>query len=1007
MAETEQLIKLLQQQMAAQQQQLEEGRKHTETLIAAVMGQVGKQKQEETCSSSPSIAAIPCFTPFDSTAELWSDYWARFQTFVGAHSIPVDKRAQVFLTNQSRVNFKLLSNLASQQSPSKDINELTLEEITDYMKAQFDPTRYVIRERFKYWSSMSRKPGETIQELAARIRHDAVTCNFTAIRDPLDEAMRTRFMCSVGNEAVLKALFKVKENELTFANAISLAVEIEEAAKVAKETVYGTKTSLHKVESKRRSLSPEPDEHLKQQMLVKGREFPSGTCPRCGKTDHRSADCPYKEAICRYCQKLGHLEAVCLKKKKHTQPVKTISKHLIQTVKIIEAVPQLEQAVQIQGKQFVFEVDTGAGDNFCSTDVWSKLGKPLLSPVTGRYEVANGQPLPTLGRFKMVVSLQGEDSSQGKSVDFIVTKVPRLNLLGRKAIVRLCINVTALLGLPVDKQEGPSSIRPIFDDLKVDHTLQDACKQLCKEFPELFKPELGCLKDFQLEVKFKPDAKPIFCKARVVPFAIQEDLCQAYDAGIAKGVWQPTQFNEYGTPVVPIRKPCLPGQPAKLRVCGDYSVTVNQQLEPHRHPMPLPEDLMRKLGGGHGFTKIDLADAYNQIMLAPESQRRLALSTHRGVLLQTRLPFGISSAPGYFQEIMDQLTRDLQGVAVYMDDILVSGATAAEHLQNLRSLLKRLQDKGLRCRLEKCIFAQPSVEYLGHILSRQGIAKGSKVDAVKMMPPPETVSGLRSFLGSVQFYGKFLPNLATVTAPLHHLTKKDVPWKWGIEEQAAFQELKDLLCDDTILVHFDPSLPIGISCDASEVGLGAVLFHRYSDGSERPIANASKTLTSTQRGYSQIQKEALAIIFALNKFHQFLYGRTFILVTDHQPLIALFGPTKATPALAANRLARWALMLSQYNYSIEYRKTLDHGNADALSRLPAGPDAKFDEEESDADVDTVCTIKAVSLQLNPTDPGTLAKESSKDAVIANVMRYTREGWPPKGASNEDMQEGSM
>ena len=116
---------------------------------------------------------------------------------------------------------------------------------------------------------------------------------------------------------------------------------------------------------------------------------------------------------------------------------------------------------------------------------------------------------------------------------------------------------------------------------------------------------------------------------------------------------------------------------------------------------------------------------------------------------------------------------------------------------------------------------------------------------------------------------------------------------------------------------------------------------------------------------------------------------------DHKPLIVLFGPTKATPALAANRLARWALTLSQYQYTIEYRKTCDHGNADALSRLPVGPDASFDEGEDDADVDTVCTIKTVSLQLDPTDPGTMAKESAKDPVIANVMRFTREGWPPK------------
>ncbi|KAL5505455.1 hypothetical protein EMCRGX_G006888 [Ephydatia muelleri] len=356
-------------------------------------------------------------------------------------------------------------------------------------------------------------------------------------------------------------------------------METEEAAKVAKETVYGTKTSLvHKVDYMRRSRSPDSGENPTSYARDKKRDFPLGTCPRCGKSDHRSPDCPFR----------GHLSVL--------------------------------------------------------PEAWAFGSR--------RYEVANGLPLPTLGIFSTIVTLQGEDSSD------------------------------------VNKQSGTFTIRPIFSDLKPDLALQKACEQLCREFPDLFKPELGCFKDFQLEVKFKPDAKPIFCKPRVVPFAIQENLCQAYDAGIARGAH-------------------LPGQSAKLRICGDYSVTVNQQLEPHPHPMPLPEDLMRKLGGGHGFTKIDLADAYNQIMLAPESQ---------------------SSAPGYFQEIMDQLTSDLQGVAVYMDDILVSGTTASEHIQNLRALLKCLEEKGLRCRLEKCLFAQPSVEYL----SQQGIAKGPKVHAVKI-----------------------------------------------------------------------------------------------------------------------------------------------------------------------------------------------------------------------------------------------------------------------------------
>ena len=151
---------------------------------------------------------------------------------------------------------------------------------------------------------------------------------------------------------------------------------------------------------------------------------------------------------------------------------------------------------------------------------------------------------------------------------------------------------------------------------------------------------------------------------------------------------------------------------------------------------------MRRLGGTHYFSKVDLADAYNQIELGPESQKRLALSTHKGVLLQKRLPFGISSATGYFQDIMNQLTSDLTGVAVYLDDILINGTTAEDHLNNLRQLLKRLNDKGLRCRIEKCVFAEDSVTYLGHTISRNGISKGPKADAVTKMPSHHYVRSL-------------------------------------------------------------------------------------------------------------------------------------------------------------------------------------------------------------------------------------------------------------------------
>ena len=210
MAEIAEVLKLMREQMAQMQQQRHEDQKRMEELIQAMTG-------KPTYIFPSPVATVSKFAPFDSTAELWTDYYARFLTFLGANSIPDDRKAQIFLTNQTSTVYKLLSNLAAQQSPPKDINALSLDEIVNFMKDQFDPKRFVVRERFRFWSDMQRKPGETIQELAARIRQDAATCDFPSIKDPQDEALRTRFICSVNNEAVLKALFEVKYyDELDF-----------------------------------------------------------------------------------------------------------------------------------------------------------------------------------------------------------------------------------------------------------------------------------------------------------------------------------------------------------------------------------------------------------------------------------------------------------------------------------------------------------------------------------------------------------------------------------------------------------------------------------------------------------------------------------------------------------------------------------------------------------------------------------------------------------------------
>ena len=362
----------------------------------------------------------------------------------------------------------------------------------------------------------------------------------------------------------------------------------------------------------------------------------------------------------------------------------------------------------------------------------------------------------------------------------------------------------------------------------------------------------------------------------------------------------------------------------------------------NQHPLPRSDELFATLDGGQHFTKLDLSEAYLQIELDDKSKQFLVINTHKGLYCFNRLPYGVASAPAIFHKVMDQVLQGLPKVACYIDDILVTGCTNEEHIRNLEAAFKRLKNYGFRLKLRKCKFFQVSVKYLGKIISSEGIHPSpKKVEAILEVAPPADVSELRYFLGMVNRYGCFIRCLADLSAPLNRLLKKDEPWSWNTECQESFVKIKEALTTTKVLAHFSPDLSLGLGCDASAVGIGAVLFHRYPDGTERPIAYASKSLISAEKNYSQIEREALSIIFGVKKFHKFLYGRPFVLVTDHKPLLTIFGPTKGIPVMSASRLQRWAIILSAYSYSIEYKPTKQHGNADCLSRLPLDTDSVF------------------------------------------------------------------
>jgi len=250
-----------------------------------------------------------------------------------------------------------------------------------------------------------------------------------------------------------------------------------------------------------------------------------------------------------------------------------------------------------------------------------------------------------------------------------------------------------------------------------------------------------------------------------------------------------------------------------------------------------------------------------------ESKKYVVINTHKGLFRYTRLPYGIASAPGIFQKAMEQLLQGIPGVTVYIDDILITGETDGEHLKSLEEVLRRLAKADLRAKKPKCKFLVPSVSYLGHQIDESGLHPlPHKVKAIREAPTPNNITELKSYLGLLTYYGKFLPNLSTHLAPLYQLLKHDSVWKWTTKHEEAFQKSKGMLTSSSLLIHFDPMLLILLQCDASQYGIGAVLAHHLPDGSEKPVGFASRTLNSAEQNYSQLEKEGLACIFGVKRF---------------------------------------------------------------------------------------------------------------------------------------------
>ena len=432
--------------------------------------------------------------------------------------------------------------------------------------------------------------------------------------------------------------------------------------------------------------------------------------------------------------------------------------------------------------------------------------------------------------------------------------------------------------------------------------------------------------------------KPFRERLRIYSPAMQPIIDAEVDKMVKEGIIVKSK-SPYASNLLLVRKPD-PSSPngIKDRVCVNF-IRLNEQTEKDSYPLPNIQWMFAKIGGAKYFTTMDLLSGFWQIMIKPEHRYKTAFNTMRGLYEFVVMPFGLCNAPATFQRLMDNIIlpeyRDF--IQTYIDDVMVYSNTFEDHLKHMDKVCELLAQHNLKVKLKKCKFACERIEFLGHIISQNKITVNPRtVDNVRNWIKPKgggtkAKSAIRGLIGLTGWYHKFIPHYAEIAQPLFNLTRDDVPFEWTDQCQKAFDTFKDHLTRGPVLAVANPNKPYVLHTDASDFALGALLMQEDDNGDLHPIAYASKTLNSAQRNYDTTDREALALVWALEHFNTFVEGHNYTIITDHRALETIM--TKRNSEMGKyKKFERYALRLAPYNIKVMYSKGSENHAADLLSR---------------------------------------------------------------------------
>ena len=646
-------------------------------------------------------------------------------------------------------------------------------------------------------------------------------------------------------------------------------------------------------------------------------------CFNCGMKGHKSKECPSKQKgmKCFGCNGYGHISKDCPKKSENENPPKVnASVNSIMRNNTVNLI--------IKKHKFVALFDTGSDINAIREEAYKKYLRDIpLTPSSLSLSGIGTNNVETIGSFDTTAIINDEEFK----MTFHVIPENAINfeaIIGNPLLSQAEVSLTND-GVVVHKMEETNFMMQIKiakeNKIDTDHIRDPSIKESVEDIVNTYKPHKTETTGVEMKI-ILTNEEPIYESPRRLPLPEKQEVEKQVDEWLEAGIIRPSS-SDFASPVVLVRK-----KDGTQRMCIDYR-KLNRKIIKDRFPLPLIDDVLDKLQNARVFSTIDLKNGFFHVTVEEDSRKYTSFVTHHGQFEFCKVPFGLCNSPSVFQRFVYQVFRPLMiknYAIVYMDDIIIPSKDESEGLTRLKLVLDTASKYGLEPKFKKCQFLKRQVVFLGHVIVDGTIRPTEeKTLAIKNFPVPTTIKQIQSFLGLTGYFRKYIPSYSQIAKPLSDLLKNGSLFVFGIEQHQAFEKLKTALMTGPVLNIYKQGARTELHVDASKHGFGASLLQEGEDGKLHPVYFMSKKTTSAQQQMHSYLLEVLAITEALNKFRIYLLGNKFKIVTDCEA----FKKTMEKKDLTT-RVARWALLLEEFDYEIEHRRGERMKHVDALSRYP-------------------------------------------------------------------------